>query len=204
MELFKTSNKYQNLFFLFCLIYLFKYSLCEECPRDKPIFKDSECQSIYCTPLEFANNICEISNPFIKSQWLDYIHTFASDEISHVWATPDSKGGLFLIGQGFNKDNAADKYIYAFQNDGNGLFYYKDKYGNQYYSYKKIDFPDDKFPEIFYEVDIDQYQYLLSTQTGNEMFLLDFKNQKYNVFTLNSNTFYSDILFKLKGYTNNE
>ena len=210
MEALNKNNKYHfkigiiQLFFLFFIIYLFNFSLCAECPRDKPIFKDDECQSIFCPPLDYANNKCVISNPFIKSQWLNYIHTFASDGISHVWATSDSKGGLFLIGSGFNQENAADKYIYAYQNDGNGLFYYKDKYGNNYYSFKKIDFPDDKFPEIFYRVDIEQENYLLSTQTENEMFLVDFKNQDFTVFTMDTNTFFSDILFKLKGYGNDE
>ena len=210
MKVFKKYNDYSckfgivQLLFLFSYIYLFNYSLCIECPRDKPILKNNECQSIYCLPREFANNTCIISNPFIKSQWLDYIHTFASDGISQVWATSDSKGNLFLLGQKFNSGNAGDKYIYAYQKDGNGLFYYKDNNDKEYFSFEIIDFPENKYPEIFYSVDIDQNQYLLSTQIMNEMFLIDYINQNLTIFTLNSTTFLSNILFKLKGYDNTE
>ena len=210
MKVFKKYNNYHydfrfiRLLFLFMNIYLFNYSLSIECPRDRPILKNNECKSIYCTLQEFENNNCIISNPFIKSQWLDYIHTFSSNEISQVWAISDSKGDLFLIGQKFNSEKVGDKYIYAFQKDGNGLFYNKDNHDNEYYSLEKIVFPENKYPKIFYSVDIDQNQYLLSTQIMNEMFLIDFKNKNITIFTFNSSTFLSDSLFKLKGYDNVE
>ena len=44
-----------------------------------------------------------------------------------------------------------------------------------HYSFETIDFPDNKYPEIFYSVDIENNQYLLSTQIENEMFLIDYK-----------------------------
>ena len=43
------------------------------CPEDKPILKDGKCLLIYCTEEEFAKNICVITNPVIKNQYVNYI-----------------------------------------------------------------------------------------------------------------------------------
>ena len=102
-----------------------------------------------------------------------------------------------MIAQGFTAGNAADKYIFAFDKNGNGLFY-GNKTGD--YSFEKIDFPDNKYPEIFYSVIIDGEQYLLSTQVLNEVFLIDYQNKDFKVFTFDTNTFFSDDFFILKGY----
>ena len=195
------KSKFNKLFLLLAIISLFNYSLCKECPRDKPILKNDECLSIYCLPQEFENKNCTISNPFIKSQWLNKIHTFASEGISHICATTNSEGDLFLIAQGFTSGNSGDKYIFGFHYDGNGIFYYKNnKFNNIYYSFETIDFPDNKYPEIFYSIDFEKTQYLLSTQIENEMFLIDYKAKNLTIFTLNSNAYYSDSLFILDGY----
>ena len=166
------KNLINKMIFLVLIIFLINNSLCEECPRNKTILKDNKCSSIYCTSEEFEKGICTISNSFIKSQWLNNIHTFLPTGISHVWATSDSKGDVFLISQGFTAGNAGDKYIYAFQKDGNGYFNYLDYTFESnviYYSFEDILLPDNEYSEIFYNIEIEDRQYLLSTQTGNEM-----------------------------------
>jgi hypothetical protein len=42
------------------------------CPEDKPILKNGKCSLIYCTKEEYENNICIISNPKIKTQYINY------------------------------------------------------------------------------------------------------------------------------------
>ena len=204
MDSLKENNKHHyraiinTFFFLFCLIYLCNYSLCQECPRSKPILKDNECQSIYCSSREYDNKTCIIANSFVKSQWLNHIHIFALYGISHIWTTSNEKGDLFLMAQGFSDEDESNKYIYAFHKDGNGLFFTRGNNKNEFYAFEKIDFFDDKYPEIFYTIEIDQIQYLLSTQTENEMFLVDYRNKNFSIFSLNTTASSSDILFKLK------
>ena len=200
----KKSIMNKIYFSLFVIIFYINYSSCLDCPRDKPILKNKECISIFCQPHEFENQICTISNPFIKSQWLNNIHSFDNDAISHVYATSNKNGELFLIAQGYTAGTSGDKYIYAFHQDGNGLFYNKVNNTNRYYSFETIDLPDNKYPEIFYTVNIENNQYLLSTQVYNETFLIDYKNKNYTIFTSNIMSFSSDTLFVLKGYDDDE
>ena len=182
---------------LFLIAFLLNYSHCIDCPRDKPILKNNECWAIYCKPQDYENNICTISNPFIETQWLNNIHYFSSESISHICATSNEKGELFLIAQGFTSKTAGDKYIFGFYKDGTGLF--REGNTNTQTSFFTIDLPDNKYSELFYSVEIGKIEYLLSTQTQNEMLLIDYRNQNYKSFTLDTNTFFSDIIFELKG-----
>ena len=151
--------------------------------------------NIYCLPKEFEDNICQISNPFIKSQWLNKIHFFLDKEITNICAISNSKGELFLMGQEFSKGN---KYIYAFSKDGNGLFV---NYINQTkYSFESFSFPEYRYTEVFQSVEIDNNNYLLSTQNLNEMFLFDYRNKNFTNFKFNITVHYSENIFKLNGY----
>ena len=195
-------NKTNKIFLFFTFIFIFKFSLCDYCPRDKPILKDNICMSTYCPYADLEDNVCEISNPFIKSQWLNNIHIFALEPISGISVTSNSKGDLFLMSQGFSNENSNLKYLFAFYQDGTGLFY--DKLLNYHYSFEKIDFPEDKNPDVFHSVFIDEKEYLLSTQNKDEMFLIDFHNKNYSILTLNSTTYFSEDIFRLKGYFDDE
>ena len=186
-------NKIYIIFFL--IISLFKNSFCDFCPRDKPILKNNECLSIYCEQEEFDNKNCSISNPFIKTQWLNNIHIFGQKGISNICAIQNSNNGLFLIAQEFT---SGDKYIFGFSQDGNGLFL--NSINKTYYSFETIDFPTDKYTEIFHSVQIDKNEYLLSSQTNNEMFLIDYKKQNYYSFDFNISVLSSENIFKLNGY----
>ena len=121
------------------------------------ILKNNECLSIYCEHKEFDNNICSISNPFIKTQWLNNIHFFNQKGISNICVVQNSKNGLFLIAQEFT---SGDKYIFGFSQDGNGLFL--NGLNRTFYSFETIDFPTNKYTEIFHSVHIDDNEYLLS------------------------------------------
>ena len=203
LKVYKYNYRINNkLLFLFIFIISFiNYSLCIECPRDKPISKNDICLNIYCQPEEYENNICTISNPFIKSQWLNNIQYFTSEGISKVSTTSNLNGDLFLIAQGITTENNSNKYIFAFNKDGIGLFPSKN---NLYESFKTIDFPESKYPEIFYSVNIEQKDYLLSSPINKEIILIDYNNNKFTTFNLDSSSYFSDEYFILKGYNNND
>ena len=109
------------LFFIF--INLLNYCLCEDCSREKPILKKGQCVSEYCSYEEYENKICLVSNPFIKTQWLNEIHTFTLEPLSDICTVTNWQGDLFLMGQGYSEENHRNKYLYAFYKNGNGLFY---------------------------------------------------------------------------------
>ena len=192
----KGRNILNIISILFLILLLFNYSSCEDCPREKPILKDEECVSIYCNPEDFKNKRCIISNPFIQTQWLNRIRYFHHDDISHICASTNSRGELFLIAQGYTPETAGDKFIYAYSQDGNGLF--KNQYYDSQFAFFTIDLPDNAYPELFYSVELDNTNYLLASQTGNEMVLIDYISKSYNRFTFNSSAILSDVIFELK------
>ena len=46
------------------------------CPEDKPISKNGKCVLQSCTKEEYDNKICNISNPIIKTQWINNVYNF--------------------------------------------------------------------------------------------------------------------------------
>ena len=191
----QNKNESIKTIFLFFLLIIFQYSICIDCTRDKQILKNNECVSIYCQPKEFENNICEISNIYIKSQWLNNIHIFNNSEISNICSISGRNGNLFLIAQEFT---TGDKYLYGFSKDGNGLFI--NNINKTKTSFETFDFPEKQFTEIFQSIEIDNDEYLLSTQSYNQMFLIDYKNKKFTNFTFDSYARFSENIFKLNGY----
>ena len=198
------SKRIMNaIYFSLSIIFLINYSSSiKECPRDTPILKDGECISTFCHHFDFISQICTIANQYIEIQWLNNIRFFDKDSISHICTSSSENGELFLIAQGFTQQTAGDKYIFAFSEDGNGLFYYRDKNFNvnTFYSFETIALPDDKYQELYYPIEIGDLQYLLSTQTENEMILIDYKNKNFKIYNFNISTFFSDSVFALKGY----
>jgi len=193
------SVKIQNkLYLFFVFAFLFNLCLCIDCPRDKPIFKNGTCVSEYCPYGDYEDKICVVANPFVKTQWLNNIHVFSLEPISDVCTATNWKGDLFLMGQGYFEENERTKYLYAFYKDGNGYFY-DDEY-ESYYSFETIKMPENRVPETFYSVHIDDKEYLLSSQVENQMFLIDIYNKNYTAFTLDTFTHYSGNLIRLKGF----
>ena len=195
---FKGNNKI-HLFLL--IIIFFNYSLSIECPRSKPIFKDNECNDIYCQPKEYETNICLILNPFIKSQWLNNINFIDNTGIMGISTTSNSRGDLFIIAEGYNNYKGS-KFIFGFSKDGTGLFH--NNINDSYYSREKIDFPYLQYSEIFKIVNIEEKEYLLSTYKKDKMFLIDYENKNFTYFNINKNVYYSDNIFNLKGYYEGE
>ena len=121
--------KFFHLIFEFFLILNKKnFSKCL-CEKDKPILKEGECQSVYCTQDEFNNGVCKIDNDIIKTQWLnnfidfkEYRYRFTNMVINNdgdliLETSPEETNGqrLFLRlkknGEFFFKDNDNKKII---------------------------------------------------------------------------------------------
>ena len=53
----------------------------------------------FCTPEEFENKICIISNSLQKIQWMNNFHLFGDYYLSHVCPFSNEKGEVFLMSQ---------------------------------------------------------------------------------------------------------
>ena len=188
---------FQCLFIFLLTISLFKYSVeDEECPRNKPILKKGECQSIYCTPEEYSQNICTIANSFIKEQWLNNLHIFNEESMSHISVSQSPKGDLFLSSH--KVENDYDKYLFGFNSEGEGLFY--DEKTNKSTSFEIIDFRVREYADYNIYTEIDNKGYLLSVPTEDDIYLIDYVNKTGKWYSVLPVARSSDTILKINGY----
>ena len=151
-----------------------------ECPKNKPILKDGKCLLIYCTNEEFLNNICIISNPLIKTQWLNNFHIFSQLNTSSVSIANDiiSNEKIIFLAQNIIKEKEyVEKYIYGFYKNGTGLFYNKNK--NIFESLIKFEFPvANKLIDKLGYIEMDYDGYLLTTPIDNNIYLIDYEGNE--------------------------
>jgi len=126
-----------HLVFQICLMAfdLNNFSECS-CEREKPIYKNGQCQSIYCIESEFSNNICSIENDIIKDQWLNNFIVF--DEYNYRFTNKviNDEGNFILI---TSPMYSGVRLFYLLKKDGT---YYFKNYDNQELSTKKIEVKD--------------------------------------------------------------
>ena len=187
----------QILILLIFPLFVFSF-LDDECPRDKPILKSDECQSIFCTPEEYSQNICKISNYYIKTQWLNNFHIFAQEYMSHISAAESPKGDLFLSSHKTSDD--FDKYLYGFNSEGEGLFF--NNKTNSSTSFEIIDFPKGEYADYNNYVEIDDKGYLMSVPTDDDIYLIDYVNRTKQYLSIKPVSKSSDTIFKINGYEN--
>ena len=190
------NTLFWDIFLLLSLCFI-SYSFCEECPRDKPILKNNECVMEYCTPEEFENKTCIISNSLQNIQWMNNFHLFGDYYLSHVCPISNEKGEVFLMSQSMAFGDG-DKYLFGFFSNGDGLFYDAEK--DYHYSFTPIDFQGRTYPEIFKYVENNKKGYLLSTTFDEYMYLIDYVNKNYTELKVDLISQYSDTIFKLKDY----
>ena len=88
--------KFFHLIFEFFLILNKKnFSKCL-CEKDKPILKEGNCQSVYCTQDEFNNGVCKIDNDIIKTQWLNNFIDFKEYRYRFTNMVINNDGDLIL------------------------------------------------------------------------------------------------------------
>ena len=93
-----------------------------ECNIDYPIYKDGNCQLIYCSDNEFEKGICSINNQIIKVQWLNNIIIFNEKKYRYCNFAINSKGDL--IAEFSTEEENGIRLFYGLQQ--NGLFFFKD------------------------------------------------------------------------------
>ena len=193
MEKFNNASIYTLFIFFILLSNVNSYLQEEECPREKPILKSNECQSIYCTPEEFSENICTISNSLIKAQWLNNLHIFNEVNMGHISVSKNDKNELFISSHKVSDD--FDKYLYGFNSEGDGLFYDKEK--NKYTSFEIIDFPIREYAEYNNYVEIEGKGYLIGVPTDDDIYLIDYVNKTFIPFSATPKSKSADTIFKI-------
>ena len=170
-----------------------------ECPRDRPILKKkTDCTDEYCSDFEFKEKNCIIANLVIKEQWLNQFHNFGYIDVSYVSADIGINDEVFLLAQSQQKGNK-DKYLFAFDKNGEGLFY--NKTNDTFYSFKKLEFNYDEYVDsVKYVKDFkNNEEYLLSTQFEENMFIFNFSQEKTfskNI-TFDSYAYSTDTIFQI-------
>ena len=170
----------------------------EECPRDKPVLKSNECESIYCTPEEYAQKICEINNYYAEIQWINNIHIFDENYTSHISVSKSPKGELFLSSHKII-DNY-EKFISGFNSEGDGLFYNEHTDSNT--SFEIINFPRREYADYNQYIEIDDKGYLIGVPTDDDIYLIDYVNKTYKYFSVSPVSKSSDTIFKINGEEN--
>ena len=95
----KNQNKIHYITKSFILNFMImKFILCElnECEREKPIKKGTQCLSTYCSNSQFDSGQCIVSNPIIKTQWLNNIILVGEKDYRYIGFITSSKGELLL------------------------------------------------------------------------------------------------------------
>ena len=197
MEYFEKSPKIL-LFHIILFLLLTNICLTFECPKYKPILKSNECYSIYCTPQEFSSKECEISNEIAKTQWLNNFHIFDKEYMSHISVTKNHKGELFLSSQKTTDD--FDKYLFAFNSEGEGLFYDKEK--DKYNSFEIIDFETREYADYNNYIEIDNKGYLIGAPIDDDIYLIDYMNNTIKSFSIDPFSIGADTIFKINNNNN--
>ena len=194
MKIFQKSP----IYYILLLFNLIKFSLEEHCPRDKPILKSNECLSIYCTPEQFSSKECIISNKFSQIQWLNNFHIFNEKNMYHISVTENQKGDLFLSSQKVSDDY--DKYLFAFDSTGEGLFYNKET--DKYNCFEIIDFAVREYADYNNYIEIDGKGYLIGVPTDDDIYLIDYINNTIKQFSIKPISKSSETIFQMNDEEN--
>ena len=168
-----------------------------QCPRDEPILvRNDFCSMVYCTEQEFKNGICEIRNSIIETQWINNnVERFSKGEIKNICLDNGENGELFLFAQEIDPNDDRWLYIYGIDKNQRPMLI-KNSMGKNYYSYfKKV--------HILYNVTLENIKimknfendklFLISTQIKNEMYVIDYIDNKTIVHKFNQNSFSSQL-----------
>ena len=90
-----------------------------ECPRERPLLNGkNEC--VYEYYEETKHNI---SNSFIKEQWLNRRNPIGIIETRYMNSDLNSKGDLITVSFPFEKNTTNIRFIYGIKSNGRALFY---------------------------------------------------------------------------------
>lgn len=126
-----------NIISIFVLLNIIsiKLIICEskECQRKLPIKIGDECSSLYCSNLQFEKGECTISNPIIKTQWLNNIIVVGEKDFRYLSIITTSSGEMLLSTSSYpiNKD----RIYFGIYSNGEPIF--KNSNGEKTYFLKK-------------------------------------------------------------------
>ena len=115
-------------------IYLFLFlsnETIQSCQKDKPILKDGQCVSQFCTKEQFDSGECQIDNEIIKTQWLNNIIYLEISNLRFVNFASYSNGDMIFQPGAFPKTTI--RYFIGFKKNGRGLFTDKQTNESSYY-----------------------------------------------------------------------
>ena len=188
-----------------CLMTFDKNNFVEcSCDRENPIYKDEQCQSIYCTETEFKNNVCSIENEIIKIQWLNNFIVFNEYNYRYTNKVINEDGDFILI---TSPINSGVRLFYVLK--GNGAFYFKND-DNQEISAKTIVVKDGDsiIPRYYSQVFLikinnnstnSNKQYLASISSSLGYFeLYDLENENLLISKLPTRNFTESLIYSIR------
>ena len=95
--------------------------------REEPIWKNNNCQLIYCDENQFSTNICTINNTIIKTQWLTNVIKISEDNCKYINFASNTKGDIFIETSPVTGESK--RIFYALKN--NGRPYFKNNENNE-------------------------------------------------------------------------
>ena len=84
------------------------------CEKEKPIFKENECVSVYCNEDQFKSGECLVNNPIMKTNWLNKIITFENTNGDLYLSVNDDSNKLIFV---TTLSNDEDRIYYEIQID---------------------------------------------------------------------------------------
>ena len=166
-----------------------------ECPIEKPLrIKDSSNNN--CVYTRFDENIHEISNNIIKTQFLNKINLLGGFGTWFIGTDFSSKGDLIIQSFDYGGDNQFERFFYGIKKNGRNYFYIgnNNKYFNQISitSTTTVTKYESEFIKINLINDIEEKDYYLSTCfENNAIELIDFYNNQ--VIGLPQQNFFGDV-----------
>ena len=116
----------------------------------------------------------------------------------YISVTENYKGELFLSSQKVIDD--FDTYFFAFDSEGEGLFYDKEK--DKYNCFEIIDFPVREYDDSNNYIEIDNKGYLIAEPTDDDIYLIDYMNKTMKQFSIKPYAKSSDTIFQMKNAKN--
>ena len=119
---FVKNIKYNILIILFELLFYLNIISCEsdECQRECPIKIGVGCKLAYCDKLQYSNGDCKISNPIIKTQWLNDIILVGEKNFRYVGMLLTSNKDLVFATS--SCPSGPDRIYYGVNPEGKPLF----------------------------------------------------------------------------------
>ena len=148
-----------------------------ECSRNAPILKDGICLLQYCQEEEFKEEICQINNEIIKTQWLNNIIKISGLNSRYVNYATYSNGDMIIATTKITS-SVEERIFYGLKSNGRPFFNSLPN-SETYFCSIQVNEPSSNYiAEIFVGI-IDNKEKLFSiAQNNNYAEIYDFNNKE--------------------------